>query len=123
MAMDDFDDDARSDERLRQLGLFHLKNKPKELDAALDKLLAKHKKLEEEGEKERLAIRARLDAEAAAKQSPAAKKARPPSAPAQTPPGPAPAQARAKKNSTLITATKSPGTCTTCRHSNQGTRD
>ncbi|MBK6687547.1 MAG: hypothetical protein IPG45_23950 [Deltaproteobacteria bacterium] len=121
--MSDFDDDTRSDERLRQLGLFHLKNKPKELDAALAKLLTKHQKLEEEGEKERLAIRARLEAEAAAQQAAVAKGASTPSARGPTSQAPAPGTAQAKKNSTLITATKSPGTCTTCRHSNQATRD
>jgi hypothetical protein len=116
----DDDDEGRSYENLRKLGLLHLLGKPEELLKELDRRIAERKKLEEDYEKERLAIRARHEAQLEEE----ARRAMP--MPEELPPvelrEPEPRRPRTK-SSTLAVLTKKPGTCLTCRHSNQGTLD
>ncbi|MFO0724375.1 MAG: hypothetical protein U1E65_11365 [Myxococcota bacterium] len=106
MASDD--EDLRDQARLQQLGLEHLAGKPEELKRALDRLADERKRAEEEGERERLAILGRNQPAGTVQ-------------PAKTPTASKPAPTR--KTSTLVIATRAPGTCTTCRHSNQETQD
>src|SRR5205823_7704389 len=107
--IEDDDDDGRAYERLRKLGLLDLRDKPNELTKALDRILAERKAFEEQQEIERLKIRARVDRERA--QNAPTTSDRPSSEPskAKTPNKGAPK----KKPSTLVIATKTPGSCAT----------
>jgi hypothetical protein len=108
--VDDDDDDMRAAEQLRSLGLLHLRDKPEELKKALARLVEERKRFEKAEELERQKIRERF------------LKGEPPPAP-KAPPPPTTTKAPAKKTSTLYVTTRSPGTCATCRHANQGTAD
>lgn len=102
------DEEYRELLRLKQLGLEHLAGKPAELAQALRALTDTRARSEEEGERERMAILRRRAAAADG---------------ATAPPPPRVEGQPLHKTSTLVTATRTPGTCTTCRHSNQGTAD